>query len=102
MIKNGRSVREIRVLKRPELIADIATGETAYKSDAPTVSQRLSERRRNSRYPDPARRSGAKRKSAVINSFTLPKNGSANSAIIASQVGADAEVPIPISCQPLK
>ena len=98
----GKRIRITTVASLPEFIAEIATGEIAYNNEEDTVSQRLSDNRFRSICKVVAIARGAKKNSAAMKNFTLPKNGIAEIAITASQGGAAALVPRAIECHPLK
>jgi hypothetical protein len=100
--KIGRSNKIIKVLSLPELIVEIDMGDSAYRTAPEAVSQRLAENSFKKLCADRARATGAIKKRAEIKKVTLPINGVAARAIMASQVGAAVDVPIAIECQPLK
>ena len=90
------------VANRPELIAAIVTGESAYKNDAGIDIHWLLVNLLRTLNPDHIIKTGATMKKVVIKTGTFPKNSSEAIATIAIHGGVADDEPIPTWCHDSK
>ena len=96
---SGRATITIKVPRRPELIAAIATGDIAYRAP-PNIANQICVVILRSQMKIAAKSiSGANRNSNEMNNCAFPKVMVPISAITATQVGVALELPKATWCQ---